>query len=438
MTSIAQAKAKYPDLAPLFDIDAGKAMEQVILREDAKLYGLDTAPTQGQGQMPAQTQGVSLVNPANAAKAADYRQRAAFAYSRGNEKIGKFFTDEAERLDPKEQIFFRDGKLVSTKSGLVTDFGGTRLLTEEEVTTNRLDPNKRYQISSSGNITEIPTNIASQVNKEQLINSLPNQLSSVYPTLQPRVNALIKMADGLTAEQINNQAQKILEDDSKILAELDPKVRALDLERRKAGKTELKVYTGDLSKSTATQVEQGALSNADAITRLNNIQYSYRPEYQNIKYRGKQAWNTLVDKGIGLPEPEKRQLAQYSQYKQNSLQNLNQTIKDITGAAMGVQEAERIIASLPNAGTGIFDGDSPTEFEAKLNNAVKQTKYALARKNYALKNGLKWENTSLDSMPKIIQSRGKEIEKQYNLNPEDPATKQIVLRQLAAEFGVAF
>jgi hypothetical protein len=206
----------------------------------------------------------------------------------------------------------------------------------------------------------------------------------------------------------------------------------------KAEKSAAKIYTGDLSKPTVGQVEQGALSNADAITRLNNIQYSYKPEYQNIKYRGKQAWNTLVDKGVGLPETEKRQLAQYSQDKQNSLQNLNQTIKDITGAAMGVQEAERIIASLPNAGTGIFDGDSPTEFEAKLNNAVKQTKYALARKNYALKNGLKWENTSLDSMPKIIQSRGKEIEKQYNLDPKDPATKQTVLRQLAAEFGVAF
>jgi hypothetical protein len=290
----------------------------------------------------------------------------------------------------------------------------------------------------SGNITEIPTNIASQVNKEQLINSLPNQLSSVYPTLQPRVNALINMANGLTAEQINNQAQKILEDDSKILADLDPTLQAAEIKRRQASKTELKVYTGDLSKSTATQVEQDVLSSADAITRLNDIQYSYRPEYQNIKYRGKQAWSTLKDKWVGLPDSEKRQLAQYSQYRQNSLQNLNRTIKEITGTAMGVEEAKRIEATLPTAGTGIFDGDSPTEFESKLNNAVKQTKYAIARKKYALDRGLKWEKTSLESMPDIIQRRGKEIEKQYNLDPKDPSTKQTVLRQLAAEFGVAF
>jgi hypothetical protein len=228
------------------------------------------------------------------------------------------------------------------------------------------------------------------------------------------------------------------------ISKLSPEQRKkIDVEAERRGISKAKagastIYTGQLSKTTASDVEKGVITNADAITRLNNIQFSYKPEYQNIKYRANQAWKTLVDKGIGLPEPEKRQLAQYSQYKQNSLQNLNQTIKDITGAAMGIQEAERIIATLPNAGTGIFDGDSPTEFESKLNNAVTQTKYALARKNYALKNGLKWENTSLDSMPKIIQSRGKEIEKQYNLDPKDPATKQTVLRQLAAEFGVAF
>ena len=177
---------------------------------------------------------------------------------------------------------------------------------------------------------------------------------------------------------------------------------------------------------------------------MNNIQFSYRPEYQTIQYRGKQAWGTLKDKYVGLPEKEKRQLTEYSQYRQNSLQNLNQTIKDITGAAMGVQEAERIIATLPNAGTGIFDGDSPTEFEAKLNNAVQQTKYALARKQYSLRKGLNWESTPLDKIPSIVQARGKAIAEQYNLNPKDKDPKkaaadlQTINRQLAAEFGVSF
>lgn len=208
--------------------------------------------------------------------------------------------------------------------------------------------------------------------------------------------------------------------------------------KEKIPSTNISVNTGQLSKPTAGKVEEGVLADAAAITRLNSIQFSYKPEYQNIKFRTGQAWNTLKDKFGALPETEKRQLADYSQYKQNSLQNLNQTIKDLTGAAMGVQEADRIIASLPNAGTDIFGGDSPTEFEAKLNNAVKQTKYALARKNYALKKGLNWESLPLDSLPSLINKRGKEIAAQYKLDLKKPADLQIIDRQLAAEFGIAF
>jgi hypothetical protein len=464
LRSIAEAKAKYPDLAPLFDIDSGEAVKQVINRERAKMYGFGGEAAQAPSQMPAQdqTQVVSqgqlqpaqvqanqLIDPAALAKANENRRKAAFAYSMGDDKMGKFFTDEADRLDPKETFMFRDGKMVSTKRGLVGDFGGVKQLSPAEARARDLDPNRGiWMLKGDGTpqlIEGTKPNARLLTAAETTEQGLPTDRGQMY---QLDSNGKIDLVQGTMAErdkfsgEYANLALTMFgtSDIAKLNSEQRKKVDS-EAERRglsKAREGAPKVYTGDLSKTTAGQVEQGALSNADAITRLNNIQYSYRPEYQNIKYRGKQAWNTLVDKGIGLPEPEKRQLAQYSQYKQNSLQNLNQTIKDITGAAMGVQEAERIIASLPNAGTGIFDGDSPTEFEAKLNNAVKQTKYALARKNYALKNGLKWENTSLDSMPKIIQSRGKEIEKQYNLNPEDPATKQIVLRQLAAEFGVAF
>jgi hypothetical protein len=473
LRSIAEAKAKYPDLAPLFDIDSGEAVKQVINRERAKMYGFgtETQPPAGSAQMPAQmpaqvqqtelpsalsvtpngqtqqapqpaqAQAIQLVDPVNVAKANDARKKAALAMSLGDKDTATFFQNEAERLDPKEQIFFRDGVLISSKRGVLGRASEAVRLTKEQATAEGLptDQGQIWQKTPDNKISLIEgTNLGTQINKKQLIESLPSQFTSVYPTLKPRVDALIKRANGLTSEQINNEAQKILEDDSKILAELDPRLRAVELEKRKAIKTDVNVYTGQLGKTTAGQVEQGALSDAAAVTRLNNIQFSYKPEYQNIKFRTGQAWNTLRDKFGKLPDSEKRQLAEYSQYKQNSLQNLNQTIKDITGAAMGVQEAERIIASLPNAGTDIFSGDSPTEFEAKLNNAVKQTKYALARKNYALKSGLKWEDTPLDSMPSIINKRGSEIAKNYNLDPKKPADLQTINRQLAAEFGIAF
>lgn len=203
--------------------------------------------------------------------------------------------------------------------------------------------------------------------------------------------------------------------------------------------TQLNVNTGDLSKSTKGKLEEEILTTGNAITRLNQIKASYRPEYQNVKYRAQSAWSELKDKFSNLPESERNNLQGFVVYRQSALQNLNQTIKDLTGAAMGVQEAERIIAASPNAGTSVFDGDSPTTFQSKLDNQIKQVQYALARKQYSLNKGLRWESIPLERMPILINERGKEIAKQYNLNPEkNPADMNTVQRQLAAEFGVSF
>jgi len=206
----------------------------------------------------------------------------------------------------------------------------------------------------------------------------------------------------------------------------------------KTPSTSVTVNTGELSKGTKSKLEEETLAAGNAITRLNSIQSSYRPEYQTFKFKGAQEWSALKDKFGTLKPEEQAQLSNYSKYKQNTTQNLNQTIKDLTGAAMGVQEAERITSTLPNAGTGIFDGDSPTQFQSKLDNGVSQVKYAIARKNYSIKKGLNWENTPLDKMPNIINSRGAEIAKQYNLDPKKPADLTTINRQLAAEFGINF
>jgi len=203
--------------------------------------------------------------------------------------------------------------------------------------------------------------------------------------------------------------------------------------------TQLNVNTGDLSKSTKGKLEEEILTTGNAITRLNQIKASYRPEYQNVKYRAQSAWSELKDKFSSLPEAERNNLQGFVVYRQSALQNLNQTIKDLTGAAMGVQEAERIIAASPNAGTSVFDGDAPTTFQTKLDNQIKQVQYALARKQYSLNKGLRWESIPLERMPALINERGKEIAKQYNLNPgKNPADMNTVQRQLAAEFGVSF
>ena len=239
--SIQAAKLANPDLAYLADIDTGEFVKQVMARDRAKLYGFGTTEQQVQPQaaiaaplaeaqqegaaqnfvgvpafgaeqrivpsaapvVPAiaptaynvPQQGVSLVDPANVAKANDFRRKATLAMSLGDKDTATFFQNEAERLDPKEQLFFRDDKLVSSKRGIIGDFSGGKILTDEqaialgldpnrgkwtikggipslvsgtekqtrplteiEIQTNRLDPDKRYQINqSTGVISEIPT-----------------------------------------------------------------------------------------------------------------------------------------------------------------------------------------------------------------------------------------------------------------------------------------
>lgn len=64
--------------------------------------------------------------------------------------------------------------------------------------------------------------------------------------------------------------------------------------------------------------------------------------------------------------------------RQATLLNLTKTIQDLTGAAMGVQEAERIKATVPNL------DDAPDVFARKLTNSIRLTREAIARHKAAL------------------------------------------------------
>ena len=200
LKSIEQAKAEYPDLAPLADIDSGEFVKKVIARKNAKMYfGDDEQPqvqsqvqpqvenapslisdqTQQEGAVPSllgvasfgaaprivptqmstapvaptvapvaptvgnvPQQGVSLVDPVNVAKANNARKRAALALLNGDTIAATFLQNEAERLDPKEQLFFRDGRLISSKRGEIANYGGGKILTDDEAKLLGLDPNR--------------------------------------------------------------------------------------------------------------------------------------------------------------------------------------------------------------------------------------------------------------------------------------------------------
>ena len=199
-----------------------------------------------------------------------------------------------------------------------------------------------------------------------------------------------------------------------------------------------------LGKTAATKVDEGLLDTSKGIMTLSAIEAQFKPEYQNIAPRISAEWSAIKDKlGVGIDQKDKAFLTEFSAYKRNAINAMNQYIKEITGAAMSEMEAVRILSGMPKVGAGIFDGDSPTEFKAKMDDAMKQTKVALARYEYIKRNGIKLTDDNgdptvpLSRMPQIMNDRGNELEANFlKMRMPPDQVKKRVSAMLAKEFGL--
>jgi len=187
------------------------------------------------------------------------------------------------------------------------------------------------------------------------------------------------------------------------------------------------------------KLEEKAINLGEQMARLDDIKAMFDPSFQTLQGKAGNAVNAMKDfVGIQLDPKQTESLVKFTQYRQVALKNLNDTIKDATGASMGVDEAKRIIATMPNPGTGVWDGDSPKQFEAGMNKAIDLTKNAMIRTNWAKANGVDPLKTGieLEKVPSLISETGQKLEAQIrSLNPKaqqadvDLAVKQ-ALRQM--------
>ncbi len=194
-------------------------------------------------------------------------------------------------------------------------------------------------------------------------------------------------------------------------------------------------------KPASNKIDEGLLDVGMRLQGLSAIEQQFKPEYQQIGTRVNTALLAAQDKaGMPLQQKDKQLLTEFSQYKRNAINTLNEYIKSITGAAMSNPEAERILRGLPNPGTGLFDGDSPTEFKAKMEDAIKQSRMAEARFVYMKRNGMALGDIPLDKMPSLMNQRGAELEATIRrTQPQIPETelRKLVRRNLSQEFGLA-
>lgn len=224
------------------------------------------------------------------------------------------------------------------------------------------------------------------------------------------------------------------------------RARALGMAAAAAGKGDLgkliteEVNRDQLDKTARGEVEKDLVGLTNTIGRLESIEKRFDPKFLEIPTRAGMAWSSLAEKFGSLPQEQKAALERYTKFRQTSVQNAALYVKYLSGVAVSEQEFKRIMTTLPNAGSGVLDGDSPTEFKAKMREATTQSKMAYARAHYLIKNGFKgkpWEaGIALDDVRELVDQRAAQLQQQLQGRVPPERMGPIIRQKLKDEFGI--
>lgn len=195
---------------------------------------------------------------------------------------------------------------------------------------------------------------------------------------------------------------------------------------------------GGLGRAAQTTVQTKILNAGDTLAAVSALKARAKPEYQTIGTRWGNLTTAWKEKGgLGVDPKDQAALDDFSEYRATGAQLFSQTLKDLSGLAITEAEMKRAEGWIPNTGTGLFDGDSPTQFKSKSDRFEDFTKKALAKYQYINKHGLDVDAVDVDAMPKIMQRRGDDIAKKYESQGlKGPALTNAVKGTLAEEFGL--
>jgi hypothetical protein len=202
----------------------------------------------------------------------------------------------------------------------------------------------------------------------------------------------------------------------------------------------------NLQKPTLNQIEERTVNSAMQLGRLADIKKRFDPKFLEIPQRMKllgQSWSAKM--GGKLSPDQAKEMNRYAAFRSSTVNNANQILKELSGAAVTPQEYERIQNDIPIAGTGIFDGDDPVSFVAKYERSEQSLRSAIARYNFMRSQGLNFtkENIDmfmgLDDVPAAYEKRGDEIEatiRQRNPSITPQALEEQTAVQLKREWGI--
>lgn len=206
----------------------------------------------------------------------------------------------------------------------------------------------------------------------------------------------------------------------------------------RGGSQAMQGMVSGLGQKAQNEVQEQLLNTTAQLAQVNRISERFKPEFQQIGTRAGMAWSAIKDKGGMTLDPQDRKaLGEFTQYRAEAANFYADRLKAMSGAAVTEHEMKRQSAYLPNPGTGVFDGDSPTELAAKNGRMREFFQNVTARLHYVSKSGMSVKDVPLEKMPSVIRDRGNELEagfKKRGLEGDD--LKNAVRRQLAGEFGL--
>ena len=198
-----------------------------------------------------------------------------------------------------------------------------------------------------------------------------------------------------------------------------------------------------LTTPNTTAAQTAIMQTNDALARIGSIGSKFKPEYLELGTRWGNMASAMKEKaGFQISEVDKKNLSDYTSFARDALANLNRTIKELTGATIGQDEVKRLMGEMPVLGTGLLDGDAPTQFKRKTDDIVITLNSAKARQYHALQKGLSKEAmfaVPLEAIPDIIRARGDEILADLtksNPGVEPEAIKQMVKDRLRMEYDL--
>lgn len=183
------------------------------------------------------------------------------------------------------------------------------------------------------------------------------------------------------------QLQNLSDKEAFKLIQSDPNL--MSLVSSKTGDTNIKVdlRKPPTDKTIKRSLQEKLITTGDAIQRVASIAQQFDPallEYGN--QFGAKAFAFAEKLGKDLSPEQSSLVSKTQKLAASTLRNLNQTIKDITGAAMAESEATRIEGTVPSL------KDSPTQFKTKLDDVLRNLKLAQARTRYILTKGFEYKD----------------------------------------------